>query len=260
MAENPQPASSTKGTSKPKPKAARKPFLQTGRVGKLAKTPLMRVLLTRDFFSLEPVAVDFLPYEEAEAARTFRVIRGVSRNAIIIAALTILMVFLIPFTRPLTVYYALAPAGKVTQMIPLPQPNLTNAAVTGWAAESVTEILSIGFGDFDEKLVRQKKRFTRDGWEAFVKSFLKEGVDQSFRRHQLVLTTVPTDTPLVVSQGVNADHVYEWKVQMPIIMNYTTNNNVSKPVNGNIELTIVRVPYEQSASGLAIDVWHQSRH
>lgn len=226
--------------------------------GRLAKTPWMKVLLTPYFFSFEPVTVDYLPQEEAEAARTFRVIRGVSRNAIIIATLTLLVVFLIPFTQPLSIYFALAPSGQ-TQMMPLNQPNLTNAAVTGWAANSVTEILSIGFGDFDQKLVQQKKRFTRDGWEAFVKSFLKEGVDQSFRKHQLVLTAVPSDTPVVLSQGVNLDRVYEWKVQMPVIMNYTTNNNVSKPEKGTVELTIVRVPYQQSPSGLAIDVWHQTR-
>lgn len=239
---------------------SKSPSSKTAAANRLAKTPWAKVLLTRHFFSIEPVATDYLPQEEAEAARTFRVIRGVSRNAIIIAVLTLLIVFLIPFTQPLNIYYALAPESKVTQMVSLPQPNLTNAAVIGWAANTVTEVLSIGFGDFDEKLLQQKKRFTREGWAAFVKSFLKEEVDQSFRKHRLVLTTVPSDTPVIVSQGLNLDHVYEWKVQVPVIMNYTTNNNVSQPSRSMLELTIVRVPYTESSSGLAIDVWHQTRH
>ncbi len=88
---------------------------------------------------------------------------------------------------------------------------------------------------------------------------MSEKIDESFRKHHQVLTTVPSDTPVIVSQGENENHVYEWHIQIPVIMTYATNNNVSRPEKSLIDLTVVRVPYEQSTSGIAIDTWKQKK-
>jgi hypothetical protein len=71
----------------------------------------------------------------------------------------------------------------------------------------------------------------------------------------LVLTTVPSNTPIIVGQGVNPQEVYQWEVQMPVIMSYATNNNVINRKRSVITLTIVRVPADENASGIAIQGW-----
>jgi hypothetical protein len=74
------------------------------------------------------------------------------------------------------------------------------------------------------------------------------------------MTTVPSDTPVVLSQGVNDDGVFQWKVEVPIISTYAANNDVYKPELGTIQMVIVRVPYDQSPSGIAIDIWRTVKH
>lgn len=76
----------------------------------------------------------------------------------------------------------------------------------------------------------------------------------------MVMTTVPSDTPVIVAQGVNSDEHYEWKIEVPIITTYAANNNVIKPERGTIRMTIVRVSHDQSPAGIAIDIWRQIKH
>ncbi|MDE2029422.1 MAG: DotI/IcmL/TraM family protein, partial [Alphaproteobacteria bacterium] len=83
----------------------------------------------------------------------------------------------------------------------------------------------------------------------------RDKIGEAFKERQLVLTTVPSDTPVIVAQGVNADNVYQWNVQMPVIMTYATNNNVTSQQRAIVFLSIVRVPAEQSPSGIAIRNW-----
>ena len=45
---------------------------------------------------------------------------------------------------------------------------------------------------------------------------------------------------------------------MPIVITYSTNNDVSRVSRSFVELTIMRVPYEQSSAGIAIDTWLQT--
>ena len=66
---------------------------------------------------------------------------------------------------------------------------------------------------------------------------------------------MPSNTPVIMGQGVNIDQIYQWNVEMPIIMTYATNNNVMRKDRAIVSLEIVRVPAEQSSSGIGIKAW-----
>lgn len=234
--------------------------------GSAAKIPIRNPLAT------PPVTVDEVN-ENLEIGRFDRVLKTTTRQAVVIAFLGCALAVGAPFFAPLYVYSAVTPEGveallnlqnpekkDIGTLVPLDMPNLTNPAIVSWAATSATEILSFGFGDIDAKTILQKKRFTTPGWKAFVKSFLTSKVGETFKRNQMVMTTVPSDTPVILSQGVNDDNVFQWKVEVPIITTYAANNNVIKPELGTIQMTIVRVSYDQSPSGVAIDLWRQIKH
>ena len=209
--------------------------------------------------ALDPVQFDTIAGDATARAQVDALLRSMTRRAVVIAALAGLLAAALPFFQPIIRYYAISPERQVTMMVPLDLPNLTNRAILSWSANAVTEIMTIGFGDFDAKLGAQRNRFTANGWDAFRTAFLANKIDQALRQHQLVLTTVPADTPVIVSQGENDEHAYQWKVQMPVTMTYATNNNRSVPSAAVVELTITRVPYERSATGIAIDSWKQTR-
>ncbi|HUY67720.1 MAG TPA: DotI/IcmL/TraM family protein [Alphaproteobacteria bacterium] len=207
------------------------------------------------FLAGEMVLADQLPDEAGEMRRHRRQLRTLFAQTVAMAALAVFLVFTMPVYQPIYQYAALNPAGHASPLVALDMPNLTDRAVLSWATSGVTQILTIGFGDFNKKLLAQKPRFTSDGWDSFVAAFFNEKIGQSFRHNQLVLTTVPSDASVVIAEGVNKDGIYQWKVQVPVVMTYATNNNVTRRDHAIITLTIVRVWPEQNPAGIAVKNW-----
>lgn len=209
------------------------------------------------FFS-DAVTADILD-DRTEQARMRRIVHIVRMQGVAIFILVMILLGEIAFPHILYNYYALSSDRKVMALVPLIMPNVTNQAVTSWATDGITEIMTFGFGDYQTHLRDQRIRFTSDGWKSFSGTFDKMKIGEAFRQRQLVLTTVPSDIATIESQGPNRDHVYEWHVQMPIIMTYTTNDNVARHDNARISLTIVRVPSSESPAGIAIQGWRMEQ-
>jgi len=196
------------------------------------------------------------PADDASALAQFaRLKKLVTLQTIVIGVLALALMLIVPLAQPVYLYYAMNPDKQVMQMVALDMPNMTDRAVLSWATTSITEIMTMGFGDIDVKLPKQKWRFTPKGWKAYDKAFVNQKIGETFRQNQLVLTTVPSNTPVILAQGVNPDQIYQWVVQMPVIMTYATNNNITKQQRGIVTLFIIRVPAEESPSGIAIERW-----
>lgn len=210
-------------------------------------------------FRTPPVTVDVVN-EQLELGRFDRSIKRVTMMSALVAAFGCFLAVGAPFFAPIYKYHSITPEGKTALLVPLDLPNLTNPAVVSWSATAVTEILSFGFGDVEAKTVLQKRRFTPEGWKAFVKAFLTNKVSDSFKKNQMVMTTVPSDTPVIISQGVNEEDVFQWKLEVPIITTYAANNNHIKPESGIIQMIVKRVPYEVNDTGIAIDGWKTVKH
>ena len=153
------------------------------------------------FFKRDTVRIDQVADEAAEEVRSHKLFRRATMLAWVALIMTGVLIMALPFFQPIDRYYARNPAGQTMVSAPLLLPNLTDKAVLSWAATSVTSIMTLGFGDFEQRILAQKKRFTKNGWEAFVRAFLSDKIDKSFRQHQLVMTTVPSNTPVVLSEG-----------------------------------------------------------
>jgi len=210
------------------------------------------------FLSVDPVRADLLPDEVLAAQQYQRQLKLVRLNAYIILLLGAVLVFGVPFFEPVYQYFAMNPQHQVLPIVALNMPNMTNRALLSWATNSTTEIMTMGFGDYEKHLLEQRYRFTEDGWESFAKAFDRQRIGELFRQRQLVLTTVPSNTPVIIAQGINDKHVYQWRVQLPVVLTYATNNQVTKGEKAIIELTIVRVPPETYPAGIAIKNWNKT--
>ena len=209
------------------------------------------------FFSLDSATEDELD-ETVEKGKLKRAYRIIHLQLALIVFLAVLLVGAMPFCKTIYQYYAIDANRNVIRLVALPKPNMTNRAVLSWATNSITEILTFGFGDYVPHLRDQQQRFTPDGWKSFVAAFDRSKLGQTFKERQLVLTTVPSDTAIITSQGEDEDtHVYQWKVQMPIVMTYATNDNVTRREKAVVSLTISRVPTNVTPIGVAIKSWTQ---
>ena len=210
------------------------------------------------FFKDDHDEASFRPDERDYYPRHKKILAQVKRQSIIIGVLAVLLLVLGPFLKPLHIHQAIydTPEQQRESLVALTEPNLTDDAILSWATTSITEILTFGFGDFDKRILSQRNRFTDEGWASFVNVLLKRGWQENFKSNQLVLTTVPSDEPVIVSKGLDEDMDYIWIVEMPIVMTFATNNNVSRAENHLVRLVIRRVPAKDNVVGIGIKSWH----
>lgn len=216
----------------------------------------------RGFLEIDQPDKDFILNVKVERARFKAAFNKVRRRAFIILVLVIVNIGAAPFLKPIHHHMAMNTERKTMPMVGLLEPNQTDQAILSWAATGITEIMTFGFGDFDSRILAQRSRFTKDGWTSFVDALLRQNLREGFKMRQLVLTTVPTDSPVIVAkgfaknkEGLEDEESYRWIVEMPIIMTYLTNNNVSSARKGIVRLTIVRVPSKDNIAGIGIKTW-----
>ena len=240
--------------SKPPSQGSAKPAGASAASGPPAAAKTKEIAVKKGW-SADPVEIDVIADEADELKRHNRLLKLVTAETILIALLAILLILGVPFFQPVYQYFALNPQQQRLPIVALDMPNMTNRAVLSWSTISITEIMTMGFGDYEPHLKAQRFRFTDAGWDSFATAFDKQKIGESFSKHQLVLTTIPSNTPVILGQGENPHHVYQWNVQMPVIMTYATNNNVSSRQKTIINLAIVRVPTSQNPDGIGIQSW-----
>lgn len=197
-----------------------------------------------------------IPLQEESLFRSFdRVRRRIVIQSWILLALAPLLPLILPFTQPIYHYYSMNPNKEYWPMAGLDMPNITNRAILSWATVSVTEVMTMGFGDISKRMPQQRNRFTDEGWDAYMKMFDELKIKDTFKQSQLIMTTVPSNMPVIIKQGLNRDRVYQWDIEMPIIMTYATNNNVTTGQRGMAHLSIIRVPTVDNFAGIAINKW-----
>lgn len=209
----------------------------------------------RQFFRDDPPPDDLQIDEKVAWTKFKNISRLVRRQSYIIIGLVFCVIVLLPVMQPVHKYEAVRPDMKKRPLPSLSIPNQTDRSILSWAATSITEIMTFGFGDIDTRLLGERYRFTDEGWLSFVKGLYNQNIREKFKMQQLVLTTVPTDAPVIVAKGIDADKEYKWIVEMPVIMTYMTNNNVTQRDKGIARLTIVRVPTYKSKVGIGIKKW-----
>ena len=125
-----------------------------------------------DIFQDHFLTIDTVHDEKKEYFARKRLRHFVIMESAAIFVLSIVLVLGQPLFQPTYVYYSLSPQKNVVQLAPLTAPNLTNRAVLAWAASSITEVMTFGFGDFEGQLLRQRWRFTKPGWMPLCMPFL----------------------------------------------------------------------------------------
>lgn len=208
-------------------------------------------------FLYEEINIESLRPDESDTyPKHKRLFSLILKQTYVIIALVLTVIVAQPYLRPAHSYYARGEGTKNIPLAPLLEPNMTDKAVLSWVETSITEIMTFGFGDFDRRILSQKHRFTKLGWDSFLDSVRKQNLRSEFKLRQLVLTTAPSDAPVIVSKGIDIDQNYTWTIQMPVVMTYITNNNVRSGRKSVVSVTVARLPATESVRGIGIKKWH----
>lgn len=227
---------------------------------------ILRKFPGKNFLEDDKISDDAVIDAEQDKARYQSLTKSIRTKSILATVLSALIIFGGPVMKPSYHYLAMLPResdkpltpNEVMPLVPLSMPNMTHEAVLSWATTTITEIMTVGFGDFDKQIMAQRTRFTSLGWKSFLIAMRDGGMRDQFKKQQLILTSVPADTPVVVAEGPDEENTYQWQIEMPIIMTFATNNEVTKRQRSIIKLTIVRIPGKENIRGIAIKAWNLS--
>ncbi|MBN9287057.1 MAG: type IVB secretion system apparatus protein IcmL/DotI [Gammaproteobacteria bacterium] len=152
--------------------------------------------------------------------------------------------------KPIVHYYATTNTGKLLQLAPLNQPNLTTASLLNWAVEAATTAYNFNFGNYEKSLKDVKVYFTDAGYQNFVAALAAAKTLETVRAKQLVVFAVATNTPVILKEGP-VDGVYAWQVQLPMLVTYQSASDQRKQ-NLILTMIIARRPTLESPKGIGI--------
>jgi len=183
--------------------------------------------------------------------------RSMLRLSIILGSIIVLLVgamyFVIHIHQPEDRYFATTEDGRLVPLVPLNQPNLSTPALTSWAAQAATEVMTFGFNDYQRRLQEASRNFTRRGWDSFTKALQEADTVDAAIGNKQIITAAPRAAPVVIQEGVVGNR-YEWLVQMPLLLTFESADK-SKTDTYYVTLRIVRVSRLESANGVGIEQW-----
>ncbi|MGD9592083.1 MAG: DotI/IcmL/TraM family protein, partial [Candidatus Berkiella sp.] len=120
--------------------------------------------------------------------------------------------------KPPVRYFATSNDGKLATLTPLNQPNLTNASLLDWVIEAATTAYNFNFSNYDAAMKGIKVYFTQAGYDHFIESLDAAQTIQRVREKQLTVTAISTGTPVIIQEGMTADGIYAWSIQLPMLI------------------------------------------
>lgn len=139
--------------------------------------------------------------------------------------------------------------GKLEDL-PLKQPNLTSEELLKWVTDSIVEVYSYNFLNYQMVLNKIRPYFTDLGYESYIKALEDSKNLEAVKNKKLVVNAIPTAKAAIVKEGaLNA--VYTWEIQIPLLVSYQSGEKeMQQRIMVNIE--VVREPYAEADKGVAI--------
>lgn len=208
--------------------------------------------------------VVFHPSEPAPVGSSaqFRFARGLVTILSYVIALLVFCTFMVYFMFADTYFYHFTVLDReriperLATMKALDTPNLTRTGITNMAMNVATEVLTFGFNNADERLLKSRRLFTEEAWLRFAKAYLKEGRLDKIKVNQQVLTNVAVENAVIIEEGPNAIGEQQWVVQVPTITTYQAGKRIV-PVRSVLQITFIKASTLEHPEGVAIDGWQQ---
>lgn len=174
-------------------------------------------------------------------------------EAVIIVGLIVAIVAYMSTAKPHDRYFATTADGRIMQLVPLDQPNMSQSALMSWVAQSVTDTFTFSYNDYQKRLQDSSAHFTRHGWDTFTTALQKSKIIDSVVAGKQVVSATPRSAPILQDSGVYGGK-YRWKINIPINVTYKAGDS-TRIDNMDVNLVIERVPSLENPTGVGIEQW-----
>jgi intracellular multiplication protein IcmL len=193
---------------------------------------------------------DDLPRLQAESYP--RLVRIIVMQSFAIVLMAILLIGAVAWgmnKRPNN--FAVTEKGTIIPLIPLDKPYVSESRVIGFADECIREALSHDFNNYRMTVARATECFTPAGAESYAHAM--DPLLKDLQERRMVMSVSVTQSPTVVRTYKRSD-VYSWGLQAVVTLNREGTRERVTPASYVVELTIERVPLEDSVRGISVSM------
>jgi len=169
--------------------------------------------------------------------------------SILLNVFAIFSLFYIYTNPPSPVYFPTSSSGRITPLIPLDQPNMTDTEILQWANLAIIAANSFNYVNYRSELQAASEFFTAEGWDSFISAIKSSNNLQAVISNKFVVSAMATQAPTIIERGVYNGR-YSWRIRMPILVTYQSQTIASIPVVVNMLIT--RVSTLNSPKGIGI--------
>lgn len=149
-------------------------------------------------------------------------------------------------------YFAVDAQNRITPLVPLDQPLVSESQILAFAQECAMGAYSFDFANYKQQLqALQMQCFDQQGFEQFVSAMERAKVVETVRQQQLVATGTTNGAAVITNTGKLANGTFAWKVEVPMQVSYQRQGFITQQ-RLVVELTVIRVPTDVRAKGIAI--------
>jgi intracellular multiplication protein IcmL len=161
------------------------------------------------------------------------------------------------WSMPPAKYYATTTTGRVIPLHSLSMPVVTNAYLLQWAELAARACYNLNFIDYPKQLQAASSNFTPDGWTSLMDAMKQAGVIDSLKQNKLFIAAVVNGPAVILDEEV-VHNRYTWRVQLPLLVTYTSANQQRKTTY-IITMDIMRVPVIDAAKSIQINNFTATR-
>lgn len=154
-------------------------------------------------------------------------------------------------------YYATTTTGIVVPLYSLRMPVVTNKYLLQWASLAVRACYNLDFVNYQKQFKSASGYFTANGWKALMNAMKSSGMLSSLTENKLYINGVVTGPVVILNQTIEHGR-YRWRVQLPLLVTYTSANE-SRKANFIVTVDIIRVPVLNAAKGIQINNFNAVR-
>lgn len=151
---------------------------------------------------------------------------------------------------PIDSYYAVSPGGTIRPLVGLPLPATNRDAVLLWSGAAVTEALTFGFNDIDERFANARRLFSDEGWQSFYDALSRSRLLRDMMAQQHIMSSIPVGTPTILAEGV-FDTEYTWVIDVPMIIAIRAGSK-TVTARSRVRIFIIRLSTSENPMGLGI--------
>ena len=180
----------------------------------------------------------------------FRVMAGALPVLVVALLVSIGLNFVLATRKPQERYFSVDPAGRITKIVALTEPYVTDSYITSWVTEKVSRAYSMDPQNFRRQVSDLEPFFTPEGHQQYIDSLQSSGTIDVMTKNLLIMTGVPTGAPIVVERG-EANGLFFWRVQVPMMVEFRSSTK-SAQKRRLVTVTVVRRQTIESPEGIGI--------